>query len=90
MHEVLFEDTLINEDLHEHEEILERFSSDDEVLSFLNEHSNSESESFTTSRDILEEKVSEVNANYPNEAYEDFMILVTKHRLSNATGNAII
>jgi hypothetical protein len=90
LHEVLFEDTLINEDLHEHEEILERSSSDDEVLSFLNEHSNSESESFTTSRDILEEKVSEVNANYPNEAYEDFMILVTKHRLSNATGNAII
>ena len=90
LHEVLFEDTLINEDLHEHEEILERSSSDDEVLSFLNEHSNSESESFMTSRDILEEKVSEVNVNYPNEAYEDFMILVTKHRLSNATGNAII
>ena len=90
MHEVLFLDTFINKDLHEHEEILERSSSDDEVLSFLNEHSNSESESFTTSRDILEEKVSEVNANYPNEAYEDFMILVTKHRLSNATGNAII
>ena len=43
-----------------------------------------------TSQDILEEKVSEVNVNYPNEAYEDFIILVTKHRLSNATGNAII
>jgi hypothetical protein len=90
LHEVLFEDTLINEDLHEYEEILERSSSDDEVLSFLNEHSNSESESFTTSRDILEEKVSEVNVNYPNEAYEDFMILVTKHRLNNATENTII
>ena len=90
-HKVLFEDTLINEDLHEHEEILERSSSDDEELSFLNEHSsNSESESFTINRDILEEKVSEVNVNYPNEAYEDFMTLVTKHRLSNATGNAII
>jgi len=48
-HKVLFEDTLINEDLHEYEEILERFSSDDEELSFLNKHSsNSESESFTT------------------------------------------
>ena len=90
-YEVLFEDTLINEDLHEHEEILKCFSSDDEELSFLNEHSsNSESESFMTNRDILEEKVSEVNVNYPNEAYEDFMTLVTKHRLSNATGNAII
>ena len=91
LNENFHEDTLINEDLHEHEEILERSSSDDEELSFLNEHSsNSESESFTTNRDILEEKVSEVNVNYPNEAYEDFMTLVTKHRLSNATGNAII
>ena len=49
LHKVLFEDTLINEDLHEHEEILECFSLDDEVLSCLNEHSNSESESFMTS-----------------------------------------
>ena len=91
LNENFHEDTLINEDLHEHEEILERSSSDDEELSFLNEHSsNSESKSFTTNRNILEEKVSEVNVNYPNETYEDFMTLVTKHRLSNATGNAII
>ena len=90
MHEVLFENTLINKDLHEYEEILEHFSLDNKELLFLNEHSNSESESFTISQDILEEKVSEVNANYPNEVYEDFMILVTKHRLNNATGNAII
>src|ERR1700716_62972 len=90
-HEVLFENTLINKDLHKYEEILKHSSLNDKELSFLNEHSsNSESESFTTNRDILEEKVSEVNINYPNEAYEDFMTLVTKHRLSNATGNAII
>ena len=90
-HEVLFEDTLINEDLHEYEEILEHSSSDDEELLFLNEYSsNSESESFTTNQDILEEKVSEVNVNYPNEVYKDFIILVIKHRLSNIIGNAII
>ena len=90
LNENFHEDTLINEDLHEHEEILECSSSDDEELSFLNEHSsNSESESFMTNRDILEEKVSEVNVNYSNEAYEDFMTLVIKHRLSNATKNAI-
>ena len=34
--------------------------------------------------------MSEVNVNYPNEAYEDFMTLVTKHRFSNVIGNAII
>ena len=90
-YKVLFEDTFINEDLHEYKKILKRFSSDDEKLSFLNEHnSNSESKSFMTNWDILEEKVSKVNVNYPNEAYEDFMTLVTKYRLSNATGNTII
>ena len=90
LYKVLFEDTLINEDLHEYEEILEHSSSNNEVLSFLNEYSNSKSESFMTSQDILKEKVSEVNVNYPNEAYEDFIILVIKHKFSNATGNAII
>ena len=40
--------------------------------------------------DILEESESEVNANYPNEAYGDLMALVTKHKLNNKTGNAII
>ena len=34
--------------------------------------------------------MSEVNINYPNETYEDFMTLVIKYRLSNTTGNAII
>ena len=91
LNENFHEDTLINEDLHEYEEILEHSSSDDEELSFLNEHSsNSESESFTTNQDILKEKVSEVNVNYSNEAYKDFMILVIKYRLSNATENTII
>ena len=32
----------------------------------------------------------EVNTNYPNEAYADLMTLVTKHKLNNAMGNAII
>src|SRR4051812_17859417 len=40
--------------------------------------------------DILEESELEINSDYPNEAYGDLMSLVTKHKLSNATGNAII
>jgi hypothetical protein len=40
--------------------------------------------------DILEESELEMNSDYPNEAYGDLMSLVTKHKLSNATGNAII
>lgn len=39
---------------------------------------------------ILEEIGSEEIASFPNEAYGDLMALVTKHKLSNATGNAII
>ena len=46
LHKVLFKDTLINEDLYKHKEILNCFSLDDEELSFLNEYSNLESESF--------------------------------------------
>ena len=40
--------------------------------------------------DILEESEPEMNADYPNEAYADLMTLITKYKLSNATGNAII
>ena len=53
-------------------------------------NSNSESESFMTNQNILEEKVSKINVNYPNEAYKDFMILAIKYRFSNVTENAII
>src|SRR6266542_2863273 len=38
----------------------------------------------------VKELESEINANYPNEAYGDLMSLVTKYKLSNMTGNAII
>jgi len=39
---------------------------------------------------VLKEPEVEMNADFPNEAYADLMALVTKHNLSNATGNAII
>ena len=43
-------------------------------------------------KDILELETieSEANIYYPNEAYADLMTLVTKCKLSNSTGNAII
>src|SRR3954453_12819296 len=40
--------------------------------------------------DILEESEFEMNSDYSNEAYSDLILLITKHKLSNATGNAII
>ncbi len=44
--------------------------------------------------DFLEESEPEtepeINVDYPNEAYADLMTLVTKYKLTNATGNAII
>jgi hypothetical protein len=40
--------------------------------------------------EILEESEPEMNADYPNEAYADLMTLVTKYKLTNTSGNAII
>ncbi|GET02949.1 hypothetical protein GLOIN_2v1779567 [Rhizophagus clarus] len=40
--------------------------------------------------DLNQEFETEVNTSYPNEAYADLMILVTKHKLNNIMGNAII
>jgi hypothetical protein len=54
------------------------------------EMSSNEYISETTFDDILKESEAETNADFPNEAYADLMALVTKHNLSNATGNAII
>ena len=39
---------------------------------------------------LVEEIDSKEIASFPNEAYGDLMTLVTKHKLSNASGNAII
>ncbi len=44
-------------------------------------------------KDILKPKEdveSEANIHYPNKAYADLMSLVTKYKLNNMTGNAII
>ena len=64
-----------------------------EELSLLSDYSsnfeNIISEDSIINQDILEPE-SDVNVNYPNEAYEDFMTLVIKNKLSNKTGNEII
>src|SRR3954470_23958330 len=39
---------------------------------------------------LVEEIDSKEIASFPNEVYGDLMILVTKHKLSNASDNAII
>src|ERR1043166_9373377 len=54
------------------------------------EMSSNEYISKTTFDDILKESEAETNTDFPNEAYADLMVFVTKHNLSNATGNAII
>ena len=40
--------------------------------------------------DILECEEDTANMHYPNEAYADLMTLITKYKLSNAAGNAMI
>jgi hypothetical protein len=56
----------------------------------ISETDSNEDPAFEDILDILEESESEVNVNYPNEAYGDLMTLVTKHKLNNKAGNAII
>ena len=79
-----------------------RQDSSDEELSFLSEQLNicdeqsildvneNISETSVISEDILEASEFEAKAEYPNLAYADFMTLVTKHKINNATSNAII
>ena len=40
--------------------------------------------------EISEETELETKTAYPNQIYADFMTLVTKHKINNTTGNAII
>lgn len=56
----------------------------------ISETDSNEDPAFEDILDILEESESEVNVNYPSEAYGDLMTLVTKHKLTNKAGNAII
>ena len=45
------------------------------------------SESFIISENILKEvKESEVNTEYPNLVYAEFMTLITKHKINNTAG----
>ena len=105
-HEVNEGDHEMNEGDHEMNEGNQSFSSyGEQIISIsedqsmlvseddqrnLLEMSSNEYISETTFDDILKESEAETNADFPNEAYADLMALVTKHNLSNATGNAII
>jgi hypothetical protein len=84
-----FEDILENSDPNENtfEDILENSDSNENTFEDILENSDPNENTF---EDILKESESEVNASYPNEAYADLMTLVTKYKLSNTTGNAII
>jgi hypothetical protein len=78
------------------EDVNEDFS--DEELSFLSEqlsilnpediNEDDQNMLISETEDSLEE--SEAKAEYPNLAYADLMTLVTKHKINNVTGNAII
>ncbi|RGB34495.1 hypothetical protein C1646_760455 [Rhizophagus diaphanus] len=94
-----------NEDIEDtFEDILEDSNPNEKTFEDILEDSNPNEKTFEdilniledsdpnekTFKDILEEFKSKVNASYPNEAYANLMTLVTKHKLSNTTGNAII
>src|SRR3984957_12115250 len=77
----------INQNENTFEDILGNSDPNENTFEDILENSDPNENTF---EDILENSESEVNASYLNEAYADLMILVTKYKLSNITGNAII
>jgi hypothetical protein len=65
----------------------------DESLHLNQEYYNEFLNNSAFSEDIRcssDEEINQKHDKFPNEAYADLMLLVTKHNLSNAAGNAII
>jgi hypothetical protein len=50
------------------------------------ESSANQSMLISDSKNILEVKESEVNTEYPNLVYAEFMTLITKHKINNIAG----
>jgi hypothetical protein len=72
----------IDQNIEEINQNIEEIDQNENVIEDILEDSGSE---------LNEEKPeAEINVNYPNEAYGDLMSLVTKYKVNNVTGNAII
>ena len=68
---------------NEFENILQEYNNPSEKISV-------DTEIFKDQYNSSDEEVNPKYNNFPNEAYADLMVLVTKHKLSNTAGNAII
>jgi len=98
-HEILHEDLFTDAELSLSDQNIQNIEVNENFLNYKSDQSyegdqnmlNSEmSFNEDISEDILEELEPGVKADYPNETYADLMTLITKYKLSNATGNAII
>jgi hypothetical protein len=77
-----FQSKMSISDIDEIDQNTEKTDQNENIIENILEDSNLE---------LNEEKFkSEINTKYPNEAYGDLMSLVTKQKLSNVMGNAII
>ena len=83
-------DSEINDSFQSIMSISEMSEISQNVDDFENILPESESNADIESNADTEESEPEMNVNYPNEAYKDLMALVTKYKLNNKTGNAII
>ena len=75
-----------SENLLESEGLLEDSFESEESVDILNEPEDMLEE--LEPEDVLEKP--KTHTEFPNEAYADLMVLVTRHKLNNKTGNAII
>src|SRR3954470_1202602 len=89
-----FQSKMSISDIDEIDQNTEKTDQNENIIEDILEDSNlelNEEESENSDLELNEEKFkSEINTKYPNEAYGDLMSLVTKQKLSNVTGNAII
>src|ERR1043165_9374948 len=75
-----------SENLLESEGLLEDLFKSEESVDVLNEPEDMLEE--LEPEDVLEKH--KIHTEFPNEAYTDLMVLVTRHKLNNKTGNTII
>ena len=91
-YEQLTQDTSFSSMESTHSNILSEISimSYEEGLKAAEEFEKSDESEKSSEFEGESEIFEESNADFPNDAYKDLMVLVTKHKLNNKAGNAII
>jgi hypothetical protein len=86
----LEDNTYSNFEVDPNADILDEFENTSQGYHELSDDSSVNAGYFKSMRNNLSDNKNQEYDEFPNEAYADLMVLVTKYKLSNAAGNAII